>query len=200
MIVTPIFGAEIVSNTLTISVNNNSINIFNPYRPTDNNTFFYLKNHYIISNSTNSSNATYSPSFYIPEQNFTFTDLFINNGTYKVLDIDLNSKLLDCIALSSQLNTSLINCQLATAQLGNTTAQLNICQLDRRDRDNTIKNLQADKDSLTLKTTGNQNNGIIWLLGGVILTSIGFVVYMRIKKGEGVASRINREFSPLQST
>lgn len=200
MMVTPIFGAEIVSNTLTIIVNNDSITIYNPYRPTDNNTFFYLKNHYLISNSTNSSNATYSPSFYIPEQNFSFTDLFINNGTYKVLDIDLNSKLLDCIALSSQLNTSLINCQLATAQLGNITSQLTVCQLDRRDRDNTIKNLQADKDTLILKTTGNQNNGIIWGLVGVILTAVGFIIYIRSKKGEGVASRINKEFSPLGAT
>lgn len=198
MMVTSTLGAEIVSNTLTISVNNNSITIFNPYRPTDNNTFIFSTDIITISNCTNSTNCTNTT--YINPQNFTFTDLFINNGTYKVLDIDLNSKLLDCISLNSQLNTSLLNCQLNTAQLGNITAQLNICQLDRRDRDNTIKNLQADKDSLTLKTTGNQNNGIIWGLGGAILTAFGFIVYIRTRKGEGVASRINKEFSPLQAT
>jgi len=183
MMVTPILAEEIVSNTLTIKINNNSIQILNPYRTSDNNTFIF--------NYSNSS---------ILEQNFTFTDLFINNGTYKVIDLDLNSKLFDCISLTSQLNTSLTSCQIATSQLNNITSQLTVCQLDRRDRDNSLANCQKEKDALSTKVTGTSNNGIIWFLAGVGLTTLAFISYSRFKKGEGVGTKHKSEFSPLTAT
>jgi len=197
--ISPIFAVEIVSNALTINLNNNSIQIFNPYKPSDNTTFMLTKTFYDISNSS-SNYSNYSSCFYIPEQNFTFTDLFIINNTYKVVDLDINSKLLDCISLSSQLNTSLLNCQISASQLSNATSQLTICQLDRRDRDNSLANCEKEKSDLSMKATGNQNNGIIWLIAGSGLTALGFVIYLKSKRGESVGSKIKSEFSPLGAT
>lgn len=172
--ISPIFAIEIVSNNLTIIVYNNSIQVYNPYRPSDVNIFSFT-----IINDTNNSNP------FVQNQSFIFYDLFVNNASTQVIDVDTYSQLLTCTANLNQLNTSLNTCQASVIDKSAIQGNLTQCLVTQQQYIGQITNLNTANS--TCKSS--QNSPFLYAIGAALITAAGFLAYGRFKQGGSVGPK-----------